>query len=256
VLEGSADGKAFVELAKFADGKAEAAGGARKILAVRVRPTQHLEHPLVIREFAIESTPRVAVFRYPIEIAYDVSDAPEMQEWVEKTIRVCERQYPMICEELASSDYKPPTQIHMALRNDYRGVAATGGTRITGSVKYFKAHPDDIGAMVHETVHCVQSYRGRNLPGWLVEGIADYVRFWKYEPGKAGRLNADRAKFDGSYRVTGAFLDYVSQKYDAQLVTKLNAVLRDAKYDAAVWKKLTGKTVEDLNLEWRQSLAR
>ena len=51
-------------------------------------------------------------------------------------------------------------------------------------MKYFKANPDDIGAMVHETVHCVQLYRGRGNPGWLVEGVADYVRFFKYEPGK------------------------------------------------------------------------
>ena len=80
-----------------------------------------------------------------------------------------------------------------------------------------------VGAMVHETVHCVQNYRGRGLPGWLVEGIADYVRFWKYEPGKAGRLTPERARYDGSYRVTAAFLAYVSDKYDPKLVTKLNA---------------------------------
>ena len=53
-------------------------------------------------------------------------------------------------------------------------MAATSGVLITGSVKYFRAHPDDFGAMVHETVHCVQSYGDRSNPGWLVEGIADY----------------------------------------------------------------------------------
>ena len=36
--------------------------------------------------------------------------------------------------------------------------------------------------MVHETVHCVQQYRTRNNAHWLVEGIADYIRFFKYEP--------------------------------------------------------------------------
>ncbi|MDB5306577.1 MAG: basic secretory protein [Gemmataceae bacterium] len=256
VLEVSADGAAFETAATFAGGKATAAGSGRTVKAVRIRPTEDLTYPLVVREVTIDSAPRVVTFRYPIEFALDVADAPEMRKWGEKVIRVCERQYPMICDELASEGYKPPTQIRMALNADYDGVAAAGGGAITGSVKYFKAHLDDIGAMVHETVHCVQDYRGRNLPGWLVEGIADYLRFWKYEPGKTGRLLPERARYDGSYRTTAAFLAFVSEKYDPLLVTKLNALLRANKYDAGVWKTLTGKSVEELNQEWRRSLAR
>jgi hypothetical protein len=256
VLDVSADGTAFETVATLANGKAEAVGRGRAVKAVRVRPTEDLKHPLVIREITIDSDPKVVTFRHPIEIALDVTDAPEMKEWGEKVVRVCERQYPMICDFLASDGFRPPTQLRMVLRKDYKGVAAAAGGRITGSVSYFKNRPDDIGAMVHETVHCVQSYRGRGLPGWLVEGIADYIRFWKYEPGKAGRLSPDRARYDGSYRTTAAFLAFVSQKYDPALVTRLNALLRQNKYDAGVWKTLTGKSVEELNQEWRQSLAR
>ena len=47
----------------------------------------------------------------------------------------------------------------MTLKKSYRGVAAASGSRITGSVKYFKDHPDDVGAMIHETAHIVQHYR-------------------------------------------------------------------------------------------------
>lgn len=256
VLEASADGTAFEPVATFEKGKAAAATAGRKVKAVRVRPTEDLKHPLVIREITLDSDPKVVTFRHPVEIALDVSDAPEMKGWGEKTVRVCERQYPMICEWLASDGFTPPTQIRMTLKNDYKGVAAAGGGRITGSVKYFKDHPDDIGAMVHETVHCVQNYRARGNPGWLVEGVADYIRFWKYEPGKAGRLTPERAKYDGSYRITGAFLAYVSDKYDPLLVTKLNALMRAGKYDATAWKTLTGKPVEELNQGWRQALAK
>ena len=142
----------------------------------------------------------------------------------------------------------------MRLRNDYNGVAAAGGGRITGSVKYFKAHPDDVGAMVHETVHCVQRYRTRNNPGWLVEGIADYVRFFKYEPGKLGRINPNRARYNGSYRVTAAFLAYVADKYDKDLVRKLNQAMREGEYKEELWKALTGKTVQELDEEWRATL--
>ena len=133
---------------------------------------------------------------------------------------------------------------------------AAGGGRITGSVKYFQAHPDDFGAMVHETVHVVQAYGGRGNPGWLVEGIADYIRFFKYEPGKLGKINPDRARYNGSYRVSAAFLAYLTAKYDRDIVRKLNQLMREGEYRESAFKTLTGKTVQDLDKEWRASLAR
>lgn len=256
VLEASADGKTFAELAKFANGIAESAPKGQKIKALRVRPTEDLTHPLVVREIAIDADPAVAVFKYPIEFVTDVTDSPDMKEWIDKVVRICEQQYPMICNELQSEGFKPLTVIRMTLKNDYNGVAAAGGGRITGSVKYFKGHLDDIGAMVHETVHCVQLYRGRGNPGWLVEGVADYIRFFKYEPGKIGRLNPERAKYDASYRTTAAFLAYVTDKYDPQLVKKFNAAMREGRYKPELWKEYTGKAVEELGREWQQSLAK
>ncbi len=246
----------FEPVGRIAAGKGEAAGGGKKVKAVRVRPTEDLDYPLVVREFTIRSEPKVATFRYPIEFILDVSDAPDMQAWGDRVVKICEREYPRICDLLASDGYTPPTQLRMSLKNNYNGVAAAGGGRITGSVKYFKSNPNDVGAMVHETAHCVQSYKGRGNPGWLVEGVADYVRFWKYEPGKAGRLQPERAKYDASYRTTAAFLAYVTEKYDGQAVPKLNAMMREGRYTPEVWRTLTGKPVEELNQEWRQSLAR
>jgi hypothetical protein len=254
VLEVSADGQKFELLAKFADGVARARPGGQKARAIRVRPTGDLKHPLVIREIALESEPAVTAFQYPVEVFVDVSDAPELKDWAEKAARICERQYPLICADLASDGFKPRHEIRMTLSKGYNGVAATGGGRITGSVKYFKAHPDDFGAMVHETVHVVQSYRGRGNPGWLVEGIADYERFFKYEPGKLGPINPNRARYDGSYRVTAAFLAYLTEKHDKQIVRKLNAALRAGQYKEELFKELTGKSVKELDEDWRATL--
>jgi hypothetical protein len=262
-LQISTDGKEFRDYAKLAagksaDGKAatvlEAAGKLPdEVRVIRIKPGE-LKHPFVVREIKIESDPPVATFKYPVEFVLNFADAPEMKEWLEKTARVCERAYPMINEELKSDGFKPPTVVTMTLRNDYKGVAAAGGSRITGSVKYFKDHPDDIGAMVHETAHVVQQYRTRSNPGWLVEGVADYVRFFKYEPGKIGRLNPERAKYDASYRVTAAFLNYVTEKYDNELVKKLNKAMREGEYKEDLWKQYTKKSVQELNEEWRGSL--
>ena len=123
----------------------------------------------------------------------DVREAPEMKEWAEKAARICERQYTMINEELKDERFQPPRRVPMQLKK-MDGVAYTSGGRSPARSRFFKDHPDDFGAMVHETVHVVQSYRVPGNPGWLVEGIADYIRFFKYEPGKLGRINPHDAR--------------------------------------------------------------
>jgi hypothetical protein len=260
-LEVSPDGTTFEKLAAFADGTARG-GPAKAARAVRVRPAAASDDPLVVREITVTSTPPVAVFRHPVEVVADASQAPELKEWAEATARECERRYDMICDELASDGYTPPTVIRMAIRPPgpgVPGVAAASGNRIVGNADYFKQHRADVGAMIHETAHCVQQYGrvpgGARNPGWLVEGVADYVRFFKYEPGKIGRIPPERARYDGSYRTTAAFLAFVAGKYDPDLVRKLNARMRAGKYADGVWKELTGKTAEELGQEWRQSLA-
>ena len=198
----------------------------------------------------------MAVFKYPVEFIIDVADEPKMKEWTENVAKTCMRAYPMINEELKSEGFKPPRVVTLALKTSYRGVAFASGGRITGSVKYFQEHPDDVGAMVHETTHVVQRYNGRGNPGWLVEGVSDYIRFFKFEPGKIGRINPERAHYDGSYRVTAAFLAYVTEKYDKLLVQKLNKVMREGRYKKEIFKELTGKSVEELDQEWVAALKR
>ena len=253
VLEFSADGKTFERLADFKDGSAHFKSDSVKAKALRIRPTADMKHPLAIREFTIKSEPKVAVFKYPIEFSVDVTDAPEMMEWADKVARVCERNYAMINEELASEGFKPRTQISMTMKKDENGVAYASGGNIVGSVKFFKAHPDDVGAMVHETVHCVQAYRTRGNPGWLVEGIADYIRFFKYEPGKIGKIAKD-PHYNGSYRTTAAFLNFVTTQYDKDLVKKVNKSMREGEYREEIWKVLTKKTLKELDEEWRTSM--
>jgi hypothetical protein len=163
----------------------------------------------------------------------------------------------MLNEELRSEGYKPATVITMTLKKRDRGVAETSGNRITGTTQFFVAHPDDIGAMVHETTHVVQHYRGRGNPGWLVEGLCDYVRFFKYEPaGKLGRINPNTAHYNGSYRVTAAFLNYLVLNYDKDIIQKLNTMMREGKYTEDVWVNLCGKTTQELDEEWRATLVK
>jgi Peptidase of plants and bacteria len=256
MLEVSSDAKTFHELARFADGKTKATPEDGAIKAVRIRPAANMKHVLAIRELTIESDPPLAVFNYPVEFNIDVTDEPKMKDWAENAAKICTREYPMINEQLSSDGFKPPFVVTLVMKSDYRGAAFASGSRITGSVKYFQDHQNDLGAMVHETVHVVQHYNGRGNPDWLVEGVSDYIRFFKFEPGKIGRIDPERAHYNGSYRVTAAFLAYTTDKYDKGLVQKLNKVMREGRYKKEIFQELTGKNLEDLDKEWRATLKR
>jgi hypothetical protein len=49
-------------------------------------------------------------------------------------------------------------------------------------------------------------------------------------------------------------LHFVTEKYDKQIVPQLNAALRNGEYSEALFKKLTKKSLEDLEKEWKASL--
>jgi hypothetical protein len=207
--------------------------------------------------------PTVAKTEAGDEITFDYSQAPELKDWVENTLKPdCVKWYPIIVGMLPSEGYQAPKKFSVVFRNDYRGVAATGGTRVVCAIDWFSKNlkGEAAGAVVHELVHVVQQYRGarggnRN-PGWLVEGLADWLRWFNYEPESARpHPRPDRANYNDSYRTTGHFLDYVVKKYDKDLIKKLNAAMREGKYTDQIWKDSTGKTLEELGQEWKQSLA-
>lgn len=49
--------------------------------------------------------------------------------------------------------------------------------RIILNYGWFKNHPDDYGAIVHEYTHVIQNVPGGTYPGETIEGFADAVRY-------------------------------------------------------------------------------
>lgn len=190
-----------------------------------------------------------------IVIRVDTTDAPEMEAYGQTVQALAEQWYPKIIEMLPSDGFEAPREVFIRFDPDYDGVAAAAGNRIRCSVKWFSERPEDLGAIVHELAHVVQQYpRGRH-PGWLVEGIADHVRFFNYEPEEARpQVSARRARYDASYRTSAAFLDWAARAYDEDLVIKLNAACRERRYRPGIWEELTGRSVEALGDAWRESL--
>lgn len=202
------------------------------------------------------------------EIKIDTSKAPEFKEWAEQKLAPALAEwYPKMVAMMGGDGFEAPKSFSVAIR-PHRGVADTAGTRITANSSWFKGElkGEAIGALIHEEVHVIQQYNGgrRNggsrPPNWLVEGIPDYIRFFKYEPQSHGadivwlrsRRNID-LNYDKLYRISANFLDYVISHYDKDqtLLTKVNAACRDGRYTDEMWRDLTGKSLLELNDEWK-----
>jgi len=202
------------------------------------------------------------------EITFDTSRAANMTEWTtNKLAPALLEWYPKIVAYLPSDGYEAPKHFRVVLRPG-DGVADTSGTRVNAYIPWMKRemNGEAIGSLVHECVHVVQQYDSHHPdnphparnPGYLVEGIADYYRWFKFEPKSKGaeitRRGLARANYDRSYRVTANFLNWVSEKYDQDLVPQLNAAMREGNYSTNLWTKNTGKTIQQLNTEWKDDL--
>lgn len=199
----------------------------------------------------------------------DATAAPDLLEWSETKLRpVVQEWYPKLVALLPGEGFEAATQITLRFRNDLGGTpASAGGNRVNLNADWFRRElqREALGSVVHELVHVVQDYgrarRGNpgaaRTPGWLVEGIADYIRWFLYEPGTRGAeitaRNFDRAKYDASYRITANFLNWVTETHDRELVRKLNAAARAGKYAEALWLEYTGRTLAQLGEDWRNA---
>lgn len=135
----------------------------------------------------------------------------------------------------------------------YDGVAATGDDIVRFNPVWFHKHPGDIDVVTHEVMHIVQAYPNDSGPGWITEGIADYVRyrFGVDNEGADWRLPDYAAKqnFDNSYRVTARFFVWIERHYNKHFVQKLDAAMRSKKYTDEFCKRATGKTFAQL---WKE----
>ena len=148
------------------------------------------------------------------------------------------------------------TRIVFFIDTAYDAVAATGGGVARYSPAYLKTHAQDVDVVTHEVMHVVQSYHNYD-PGWLTEGIADYVRYvygvnnknggWKLPEYQAGQ------SYQNAYRVTARFLLWVEKNKYKKIVDDMDKAMREGTYTPALWTKLTGKTVDDLWSEYAQN---
>jgi hypothetical protein len=185
----------------------------------------------------------------------DIAESPENVRWAEEAKTLCEQWYPIIHRFLATEEWKPPQEIKLVFKKELKVPAYASGNTITISADWAQKHPDDFGCVIHELTHVIQQYPNqRGKPGWLVEGIADYIRFWKYEPEvPRPRVDKEKASYRDSYRTTAAFLAWITWKYDKRIVRKLDKALREGTYSDAIFGDVTGRSLDAL---WEEFVAR
>jgi len=159
-------------------------------------------------------------------------------------------------EEASRFNVKAARCVTFFIDPTYNGVAETGNGICRYNPRWLKSHPEDIDVVTHEVMHIVQDYR-YDGPGWLTEGIADYVRYsygvnnlksrWTlpdYRPGQS---------YTNAYRITARFLLWVEKNKTKQIVDRLDAALRNGSYRPGLWKELTGRSVDELWQEYSSS---
>ena len=189
----------------------------------------------------------------PLKITLDTSKAPEMAKWAAHAKSLCEKAYPMIWAQLGSPDFRPPAAIKIVFENK-DGVAWTAGSQITCCTDWFTDNPGDYGAVIHELCHVVQSYH-KPVPGWLTEGIADYVRWFKFEPAnRRPHVDPQHAKYTDGYQTTAAFLDWIVRTKNRSFVQRLNTAARNGKYSDDLFRRYARKPLDKLWAEFIGSL--
>src|SRR4029450_5344312 len=115
----------------------------------------------------------------------DAKSTPDLREWADRAQQICEIWYPVIKDLLPGDPSSLPATVKIVLDPVIDGgiPAYASGNELHVNGRYVREQRakgnNDFGMMIHELTHTVQRYASR--ASWLVEGIADYVRYERYE---------------------------------------------------------------------------
>lgn len=254
VLETSPDAVHYTLAAAFGSNGVAAASAGRLVRAIRIRLKAGQSAPtLLVREISITSPVKIdRVQAGPGRGFVDISKAPEVAGWARAAETQMEESWPDTEALLYTDKFIPPNAVNVVYTTGpgVTGIAATGGGVMTVNTTWCRQHPEDTALTVHETAHVIQAYNAYN-PVWLVEGIADYIRWVKFEPEQFHpRINVQKATYHDAYQTTATFLGWCERHYDSRLVTKLSRNVRFGTYQNTLFKDYCGKDVDTLFSEF------
>ncbi len=165
----------------------------------------------------------------------------------QKLIDVFFVNYPLLAKKYNKKALK---KVVFVMDPQYDGIAAAGNGTIRFNPEWFKKNPGDIDIVTHEGMHIVQAYPGDAGPGWITEGIADYVRFVNGVDNAGANWSLPALKpdqhYENAYRITARFFYWMEKNIKKGTMAKLDKAMRTKTYNADFWKEQTGKTVDEL----------
>jgi hypothetical protein len=214
-----------------------------------------------------------------VHVLLDVSYAPDAGDFALKTSPLLLEWYPRINDMLYGPDHPLPfAVVIVSFQHQLERPAYTGGNVIHISADGLRNRPDSFeGMVIHELTHVVQHYpAGQAGAGWVIEGIADYIRHEAYEQDIKPTMNidarghaygyADREPFFRSleksgfdlthkgylqaYTVASSFLFWLETRKDKQIIRHLNLALSEGKYTPDLFVQFCGRPLDDLWAEF------
>ena len=189
-----------------------------------------------------------------VKLVFESGASAEVRAWGDEAAQQVREWWTQVAHLLATEDFKSPAQLALNFKANQKAPAFRTTEGLTVNIDWIVKHPGDFGMIIHEMTHAIQDYKSApRSAGWLVEGIADYVRYWHYEPeAPHPRFDPAKASYRDGYGTTGAFLAWLIVNYDRRIVRRFDAALRTGKYSDALFEELTGKNLDAL---WQEFIA-
>lgn len=182
-----------------------------------------------------------------VNVVLNTSEVPHLAQWGQSAKSLIVRWHPRLGNLLANPKAKLPQTVHLKIAKSEQGVGGTSGTKITISSHWIEKHPDDLGLVLHELVHVIQAYP-KGDPWWITEGIADYLRWAIYEGKQQTWFPRPKEKhgYRKGYRVAAGFFLWLEADAAPGIVKKLNSLMKKGEYSPEIFKKETGRTLDQL----------
>lgn len=186
-------------------------------------------------------------------VIVDSSAAPDLDGWMQGTLKpFLGIWYPKAVELIARPDYTPTTTLKVRIDANTPVMGTNAQAAEVGmNPNWVRSSMEKaLGAVLHELTHAIQNY-GSSVPGWIVEGIPDWVR---------DDVLHDRdlvpARPDSQMNVRGqAYLDWM-QQINPAVVRTLNVKAHAGAYNEALFQQLTGKSLPTLVQEYHAAIWR
>ena len=187
----------------------------------------------------------------PVSVNLNVNQVPHLKNWGVQARELITIWSPRIARILDVEGY--PHNIDLTLQKSDEGIAHADSNAITVSSHWIEKYPEDIGLIVHEAVHVVQLYPEFE-PGWVTEGIADYIRWHLFEkkPLEWFPAGEDDRGYEAAYRITGGFFLWITKFKNFDFIKILNTAMKNGEYDETVFFNSTGGELDPLWQEYMQ----